>query len=156
MRLPDFLATGVAAVLLSAALEQSSQLTNPVAATPAVIAAGKRVFDANCAGCHGPRAQGAVKAGITISIIAEQGGKQPPDLTDSQWDHGSSDGEIFTAIKKGVPPTMMAGWEGTLSDTQIWSIVDYLRALAKDPNLVVEAGAAADTAAAKPALELAD
>ena len=40
-------------------------------------------------------AQGAVKAGIAISIIEEQRGKQPPDLTDDQWDHGSSDGEIF-------------------------------------------------------------
>ena len=42
------------------------------------------------------------------------GGKQAPDLTDDKSDHGSSDGEIFTAIKKGVPPTMMAGWEGRI------------------------------------------
>ena len=34
-------------------------------------------------GCHGTKAQGAAKAGVTISIIPEQGGKQPPDLTDS-------------------------------------------------------------------------
>ena len=121
----------------------AAQLTNPVAASPAALAAGKRAYDANCAGCHGPRAQGALKAGISISIIAEQNGKQPPDLTDDQWDHGSTDGDIFTVIKKGVPPTMMAGWEGTLSDEQIWSIVDYLRALAKNPNVVVDTAAAA-------------
>jgi mono/diheme cytochrome c family protein len=136
--------------------EQSAQVANPVPATPAALAAGKRAYDAYCAGCHGPRAQGAVKAGLTLSIIAEQGGKQAPDLTDAQWDHGSSDGEIFTVIKKGVPPTMMAGWAGTLSDTQIWSIVDYLRALAANPDLVVEAGPATETAAPKPMLELAD
>ena len=29
------------------------------------------------------------------------GGKQPPDLTDDKTDHGSTDGEIFTVIKKG-------------------------------------------------------
>ena len=29
-----------------------------------------------------------------------------------------------------MPPTMMAGWEGRISDTEIWQIVDYLRALA--------------------------
>ena len=75
-------------------------------------------------------AQGAVKAGITISIIEEQGGKQPPDLTDDQWDHGSTDGEIFAVIKKGVPPTMMAGWDGRISDTEIRNIINYIRTLA--------------------------
>ena len=135
----------------------SAQVTNPVAATPQAIAAGKQVYDVNCAGCHGPRAEGAARAGIAISIIAEQGGKQPPDLTDAQWDHGSSDAEIFAVIKKGVPPTMMAGWEGTLSDTQIWNLIHYLRALAKDPNLNVAAAApVAPATAAKPRLELAD
>ena len=90
----------------------AAALKNPVAATPESIAAGKRAYDANCAACHGNRAQGAERAGIVISIIQEQGGKQAPDLTDDKWDHGSTDGEIYTVIKKGVPPTMMAGWEG--------------------------------------------
>jgi mono/diheme cytochrome c family protein len=108
---------------------QSATATNPVASTPASIAAGKRAYDANCAACHGPRAQGAVKAGMTISIIEEQRGKQPPDLTDDQWDHGSSDSEIFAVIKRGVPPTMMAGFDGRIPELDIWSLVNYLRSL---------------------------
>ena len=76
-----------------------------------------------------PLAQGAVKAGITISILEEQKARQPPDLTDGQWDHGSTDGEIFTVIKRGVPPTMMAGYDGRIPDADIWSIVNYLRTL---------------------------
>ena len=63
-------------------------------ARPEALADGKRLYDVNCANCHGARAQGAVKAGFEISIIAERGGKQPPDLTDAAWDHGSSDTEI--------------------------------------------------------------
>ena len=102
---------------------------NPVASTQASIAAGKRAYDANCASCHGSRAQGAVKAGISISIIEEQGGKQPPDLTDGQWDHGSGDGDVFRVIKWGLPPTMMAGFEDRIPDRDIWSIVNYLRTL---------------------------
>ena len=93
----------------------AAALKNPVAATPESIAAGKKAYDANCGSCHGNMAQGAVKAGVVISIIQEQGGKQPPDLTDDDWDHGSTDGEIYTVIKKGVPPTMMAGWDGRIS-----------------------------------------
>jgi mono/diheme cytochrome c family protein len=110
--------------------QAAATLTNPVASTPESIAAGKKAYDANCAACHGNRAQGAVKAGVVISIIEEQGGKQAPDLTDDQWDHGSSDGEIFAVIKRGVPPTMMAGWDGRIPDSDIWSIVNYIRTLA--------------------------
>jgi mono/diheme cytochrome c family protein len=107
-----------------------ASLRNPMAATPESIAAGKRAYDTNCAACHGDLAQGAVKAGMTISIIEEQRGKQPPDLTDDQWDHGSTDGDIFAVIKRGLPPTMMAGFDGRIPDDDIWSIVNYLRTLA--------------------------
>ncbi len=136
----------------------AAALRNPIASTPESIAAGKRAFDTNCAACHGNRAQGAVKAGVVISIIQEMGGKQAPELTDAQTDHGSSDGEVFTVIKKGVPPTMMAGWEGRISDTEIWNIVNYLRALAANPNLTVASTAAAPAASTTPrkTLELAE
>jgi mono/diheme cytochrome c family protein len=110
--------------------QPGTTLSNPVEATPASVAAGKIAYDANCAACHGNQAQGAVKAGVRISIIEEQGGKQPPDLTDDQWDHGSSDGEIYVAIKRGIPPTMMAAYDGRIPDNDIWNIVNYLRALA--------------------------
>lgn len=109
--------------------QPAAGIKNPVPPTSESIAAGKRAYDANCAACHGNLAQGAVKAGMTISIIEEQKGRQPPDLTDGQWDHGSTDGEIFTAIKRGLPPTMMAGYDGRIPDGDIWSIVNYLRTL---------------------------
>ncbi len=109
--------------------QPAATLTNPVASTPESIAAGKRAYDTKCAACHGNLAQGAVKAGMTISIIEEQKGRQPPDLTDDQWDHGSTDGEIFSVIKRGLPPTMMAGFDGGIPDADIWSIVNYLRTL---------------------------
>src|SRR4051812_682980 len=46
----------------------AAALKNPVAATPQSIGAGKKSYDANCAACHGNMAQGAVKAGVLISI----------------------------------------------------------------------------------------
>ena len=110
--------------------QELSKLANPLPSTPESIAAGKRAYDTNCAACHGNVAQGAVKAGVVISIIEEQGGRQAPDLTDDQWDHGASDGEIYAVIKRGVPPTMMAGWDGRISDNDVWNIINYLRTLA--------------------------
>ena len=136
----------------------AAALKNPVAATPASIAAGKAAYDTNCAACHGNKAQGAEKAGVAISIIQEQGGKQPPDLTDDRWDHGGTDGEIFGSIKNGLPPTMMMGWGGVLSDTDIWHVVNYLRALAANGGDVT--AAIGPTSAApvvpKPVLQLAE
>lgn len=113
----------------AAADTATTALSNLVASTPASVAAGKRTFDTNCAACHGSRAQGAVKAGTPLSIIEEQRGKQPPDLTDGQWDHGASDGDVFRVIKRGVPTTMMPGFDGRIPDQEIWSIVNYLRSL---------------------------
>jgi mono/diheme cytochrome c family protein len=134
---------------------EAAKLANPVPSTPESLGVGKKAYDTNCAACHGNFGQGAVKAGIVISIIAEQGSKQPPDLTDDQWDNGSSDGEIYTVIKRGLPPTMMAGWEGRISDTEIWSIVNYLRALASKKEVTVAPTVAA-TSTPRQKLELAD
>jgi mono/diheme cytochrome c family protein len=128
-----------AGVVFTQALQTpGAALQNPVIATPASLSAGKRAYDTNCAACHGNLAQGAVKAGVALSIISEQGGRQPPDLTDAQWDHGATDGDIFTVIQKGVPSTMMPGWIGRISDSQTWSIVNYLRALAKKTAVIAE------------------
>ena len=134
----------------------AAALKNPVAATPESIAAGKKAYDANCASCHGNRAQGAEKAGVLISIIQEQGGRQPPDLTDDRWDHGSTDGEIYTVTRKGIPPTMMAGWVGRISDTDIWNIVNYIRALAANKELTVAPAVADASATPRRTLELSD
>jgi mono/diheme cytochrome c family protein len=109
---------------------QTVTIKNPTKRTRASITAGKKAYDINCASCHGKRAEGAEKAGTLISIIEEQGGRQPPDLTDSKWDHGSTDDSIYTTIKKGVPGTMMASWNGRIRDREIWNIVNYLRSLA--------------------------
>ena len=93
----------LASLILVATITTSAQSQS----TPQARADGKRLYEINCANCHGNAAQGAVKAGIEISIITERGGKQPPNLTDQAWDHGSTDAEIFALIKKGFSSGMM-------------------------------------------------
>jgi mono/diheme cytochrome c family protein len=107
---------------------EAAKIKNPVAATPESVAAGQKQFQTLCAGCHGKDAKG----GITISVIEDRGGNQPPDLTDDKWDHGSSDGEIFTVVKKGIGPEFfMAPWEGRISDEEIWNMVNYVKSLSQ-------------------------
>ena len=67
---------------------KAAALKNPVASTPASIAAGQASFQKYCRFCHGADAKGD----------GPQAPKDthPPNLTDEKWDHGSTDAEIFT------------------------------------------------------------
>ena len=107
---------------------EAAKLKNPVASSPDSIAAGKKTFSTVCAACHGPEGKG----GIVLSVIEDKGGTQPPDLTDDKWDHGASEGEIFTVIKKGVAPEFfMQPFDGRIPDTEIWNLVNYIESLSQ-------------------------
>jgi mono/diheme cytochrome c family protein len=102
---------------------EAAKVTNPVAATPESIAAGKQVYTRYCAVCHGTNGEGG--SGSDISAPA-------PDLTDKEWKRGSTDGEIFSVIKNGVPPDLnMEPWGDRIKDPDIWNVVNYVRSLAK-------------------------
>jgi mono/diheme cytochrome c family protein len=101
----------------------AAKVTNPVGPTAESVAAGKQIFQRSCAPCHGLSAEG----GPGNDLIPAA-----PDLTDDTWDHGSTDGEIFDNIKNGVAPDFnMVPWKDTLKDDEIWSVVNYLRSIAK-------------------------
>ena len=96
---------------------------NPVAATAASITAGQALYNKNCRHCHGLRGRGD-------GPLAPKDPK-PADLTDDQWDFGSSDGEMFAIIWNGVPGanSEMKGMNGTLTERNVWEIVNYLRSI---------------------------
>ena len=100
----------------------AAKLKNPVAADAASIAAGKQVYDKNCASCHGPTGLGDGKMG-------EQLNPKPSNLTDAEWKHGPSDGEIFTVIKDGIKGSPMKSFNSKMTTKQIWDVVNYVRSL---------------------------
>jgi mono/diheme cytochrome c family protein len=101
----------------------AAKIKNPVSSTPESIATGQQVYRRNCAVCHGTTGEGG--SGSDISAPA-------PDLTDSEWKRGSTDGEIFYVIKNGVPPDLnMEPWGDRIKDDDIWSVVNYIRSIAK-------------------------
>ncbi len=99
---------------------EAARRTNPVAATPESIAAGKRAYTQLCANCHGATGKGD-GAGASA-------GSQPADLTDATWDYGSSDGEIFSVIHDGTSNDMGPYGE-RLKETDIWNVINYIRTL---------------------------
>jgi len=98
---------------------EAAKIKNPVAATPESIAAGKRAYQRLCVKCHGPEGKGDGSAAT---------GAVPPDLTDAQWDYGSSDGDLFAVIHDGTSPDM-EGYAGRLNDTEMWNVVNYVKTL---------------------------
>jgi mono/diheme cytochrome c family protein len=101
----------------------ASQVQNPVPPSSASLDAGKRVFKRSCANCHGLNAEGSPGNDVT---------PEAPDLTDAAWTHGATDGEIFNSIKNGVAPEFNMGAFGDqLKDDEIWTVVHYIRSLAK-------------------------
>jgi mono/diheme cytochrome c family protein len=95
---------------------------NPVAATPASVAAGAAAYKKYCAFCHGVDAKGNGPLAPKDS--------NPPSLVDATWTHGSTDGEIFQMISAGGGPTSkMIGFKGKMPDQDMWHIVNYLRSL---------------------------
>ena len=100
---------------------------NPVAANAASIKSGQALYAKNCRHCHGLRGRGD-------GPLAPKDPK-PADLTDAKWDHGSSDGEIFAVIWNGAPApkSEMKPMKGTLTEKNVWEIVNYIRSIGPAP-----------------------
>jgi high-affinity iron transporter len=101
---------------------EAAAIKNPVAADAASIAAGKKIFSARCADCHGD-------TGVGDGMEGEGMDPPPANLADATWKHGSTDGEIFTVIKNGVKGTGMKSFGSKLTTTEIWNVVNYIRTL---------------------------
>lgn len=99
---------------------------NPVKPAPASVAAGKTLFDANCASCHGATGKGD---GKMVSMMTPPK-PLPADFTDGTWLHGGTDGEIFTIIRDGVRGTGMRGFASRMKPDDMWHVVNYVKTLA--------------------------
>jgi mono/diheme cytochrome c family protein len=74
-----------------------------------------KVYSEKCALCHGEDGKGMTK--------------DNPDFTNAEWQKKESDEEFIKTIKAGKKP--MPAFEGKLSEEQIKSLVQYVRAFAK-------------------------
>ena len=93
-------------------------LTNPFGADAAEE--GARVFNTNCATCHGPQGHGDGPAGQSLD-------PRPRNLAELQTAAG--DDFLFWRIREGKPGTSMVAWKGILTDEQIWQAVSFIRTL---------------------------
>ena len=104
---------------------EAQRLKNPEPVNAETNESGRKLFQRYCASCHGAGGKG--DGGMALS------GGTPSDLTDETWDYGSTDGEIFVAIRDGVSSDMLA-YKDKLTEKQIWQVVGFVRSLGPKPK----------------------
>lgn len=100
---------------------EAAQKVNPVKATPELMAKAKKMYNMDCAMCHGDNGDG--KGDMAADV------KNVTDFTKPDTMKDRTDGELFHIIRKGkgdMPP------EGDRAkDDDVWNLVNYVRAFAK-------------------------
>jgi mono/diheme cytochrome c family protein len=79
----------------------------------ASLNAGKTIFTANCATCHGQAGEGGIG----------------PNMTDDYFIHGAGITNTINVINIGVPAKGMISWRGILTEEQILQVASYILTL---------------------------
>ncbi len=101
--------------------EKEKTMKNPVAKGDASNKAGMALYNKNCASCHG-------KTGLGDGVKARALKTSAGDFSGADYQN-QTDGELFYKTKFGRGE--MPKYEGKMSDTDIWNVVNYSRTFKK-------------------------
>ncbi len=101
---------------------QYAKMANPLKAGAANVAAGKPLYEENCAACHGSTGRGDGVVGATLD-------PRPADLASIVRMPMASDGYLYWSIAEGGAAfgTAMPAMKNTLQPAEIWKIILYIR-----------------------------
>ena len=115
--------TFVGALGSDGALELPSRAVDP--------AAGRRLYAANCASCHGERGMGDGPAAAGMDPA-------PPAIGSAVEMHDVSPALMYRVVTVGIAGTPMVAWSGALTSDERWDIVAYLTSLRATPEQTLE------------------
>ncbi len=101
-----------AALLPAQVIQRRTPIPPRPHVTAAETAAGKRLFQGHCGGCHGP----------------EGGGARGPNLARPKLRHAADPESLFLVIDLGIEGTEMPRG-GQLHDLEIWKVVAFVESL---------------------------
>jgi mono/diheme cytochrome c family protein len=96
---------------------------------PALVAEGRAVYDQRCASCHGAHLEG--QPNWRERLANGRLPAPPHDASGHTWHH--PDKQLFEITKHGASGLVpgyasdMPGFEGALSDRQIWAVLAYIK-----------------------------
>lgn len=97
---------------------------NPLRPSSENIAEGRKLYEADCATCHGPSGLGDGPAAMGLN-------PPPANLVATARMPMTSDAYLYWTIAEGGVPlhTAMPPFKAVLKDEEIWKIILYLRRL---------------------------
>jgi cbb3-type cytochrome c oxidase subunit III len=111
----------ILSLILLPGLLTTTELANQQPSNAAGASDAAKLFEQNCAKCHG-------KDGRAKTVRGKMHGAR--NLTDAKWQAKETDEGIAAAIKKG--PEAMPSFEKKFSQAQIDSLVAYVRSLKRE------------------------
>ena len=102
-------------------LAEARALTSPLPSSTETVEQGKALYNGKgaCFNCHG-------KDGGGDGPLAAQLNPSPRNFQHHGFWRHRTEGEVFWVIKNGSAGTGMVGFSGQLTDTEIWSVIQYI------------------------------
>ncbi len=126
---------------LDAAVDRRApEVRNPLPPTDATLFAGMKVYQANCASCHGDIARPHGTFAEAFYPRAPQFLEDTPDMPENQ---------NFYIIQHGIRFSGMPAWKQTLSDSEVWQVTAFLSHIDKLTPQVSAAWKAVSNSSAK-------
>lgn len=121
----SLLESKIAMPALDAAVDRrASEAQNPIQPTDADVTAGMKIYQANCASCHGDIHRPRGPLADSLYPRAPQFLEDAPDMPENQ---------NFYIIQHGVRMSGMPAWKQTLGDQKIWQVTTFLSHMDKLP-----------------------
>jgi mono/diheme cytochrome c family protein len=113
----------IAMPALDASVDRRAPEThNPIEPTDTNLIAGMKIYQSNCAGCHGDVQHSHAAFGDAFYPRAPQFVEDAPDMPENQ---------NFYIIQHGIRLSGMPAWKGTLSEQETWQATTFLSHMGK-------------------------
>ena len=105
--------------------------TTTRSASPDLLALGQRLYEKQCAACHGTDGRGEGEAAYLLY-------PKPRDFTAgkfalaSTWERVPTDEDLYRTISRGMPGSAMPSW-GHLTEEERWALVHYVKTFVPQP-----------------------
>ena len=95
------------------------------------LAEGKRIYDENCASCHGALGRGDGQAARGMN-------PPPPPIGTREAMHDVSPALMYRIVSVGIAGTPMTGWADRFNADERWNVVAYINSLRSTPQQLAE------------------
>ena len=103
-----------------------TKVTEPWVSTPELVAYGKKVFNTNCALCHGNEGKGDGAAGASLN-------PKPRNLVEGKWTQGGGMINHFKVLQNGIKGTSMASYSH-FKPADRWALVVYIESITENKS----------------------